>query len=48
MQTVIVTGAAGGMGRAIVKGLSQSFNIIAVDNNPEKLNELVKVVNCTA
>lgn len=36
-RTLIITGAAGGMGRAICGRLSSLYDVIAVDHHPEKL-----------
>ena len=36
-ETLIITGAAGGMGRAICGRLSSLYDVIAVDHHPEKL-----------
>lgn len=42
-KNVIVTGAAGGMGAAVVRKLvARSVNVVAVDRNPENLARLKK------
>lgn len=45
MKTIVITGASGGMGRTIVKKLCQSYRIIAVDRNQEKIEQLINLVN---
>lgn len=43
MKTVIVTGASGGMGRSIVQSLCETFRVIAVDRNADKLQNLTSL-----
>jgi len=38
---IVVTGAAGGMGRAITQLLLQNYGVIAIGNNMEKLNSYI-------
>jgi NAD(P)-dependent dehydrogenase (short-subunit alcohol dehydrogenase family) len=45
MKTIVITGASGGMGRTIVKKLCQTYRIIAVDRNQEKIEQLIKIVD---
>ena len=44
-KNIIITGASGGIGNAIVKKLSESkANILATGTKTEKLNELKKKI----
>jgi len=46
-KTIVITGGAGGLGRAIIKTLSNEQNtIIALDNSQEKLNDLQNQLPC--
>ena len=45
-KTIIITGACGIIGSGILKGLiSEQYNLILVDNNKEKIEELSKKIN---
>ena len=41
-KNALVTGATGGIGRAIVNVLSEEYNLVIVGRNQEKLNTITK------
>lgn len=45
MQTIMITGATSGLGRALVEFLSQTDRIICVGRNPSVLEELSEIDN---
>ena len=41
-KNALITGATGGIGRAIVNVLSEEYNLVIVGRNQEKLNTISK------
>ena len=43
MKTILLTGASGSMGSYMVKSFYKNYNLICIDKNKSKLNDLKKM-----